>query len=260
MGDVVGQATIGGRGIPRDIYESLFIAPQGSDVPGVKLNKSAGGHIEGYKGGSSVSLFDEQGNPIRQDENAPTQADIDYEKMLAEQNSTLSPKFTARNRAGQPVDPTANIVGPAVEALGNTIYGAGRGALTAMAGLPGDINKLITDNIGTAFNAPALPTTEEIQNFLPGQPTSHEGKISQKLGEFVPVNPMPAVRVAGKGAKALGETAAEKINDFIAQHWVFDKNGKKSYMVAKDAVDLALIDKKRRQDIQNSETVSFQDL
>ena len=211
MGDVVGQATIGGRGIPRDIYESLFVAPKGSDVPGVKLNKSAGGHIEGYKGGSSVSLFDEQGNPIRQDENAPTQADIDYEKMLAEQNSTLSPKFTARNRAGQPVDPTANIVGPAVEALGNTIYGAGRGALTAMAGLPGDINKLITDNIGTAFNAPALPTTEEIQNFLPGQPTSHEGKISQKLGEFVPVNPMPAVRVAGKGVKALGETAAEKI-------------------------------------------------
>lgn len=211
MGDVVGQATIGGRGIPRDIYESLFVAPKGSDVPGVKLNKSAGGHIAGYKGGSSVSLFDEQGNPIRQDENVPTQADIDYEKMLAEQNSTPSPKFTARNRAGQPVDPTANIVGPAIEALGNTIYGAGRGALTAMAGLPGDINKLITDNIGTAFNAPALPTTEEIQNFLPGQPTSHEGKISQKLGEFVPVNPMPAVRVAGKGAKALGETAAEKI-------------------------------------------------
>lgn len=211
MGDVVGQAMINNRGIPRDIYESLFIAPQGSDVPGVKLNKSAGGHIEGYKGGSSVSLFDEQGNPIRQDENAPTQADIDYEKMLAEQNSTPSPKFTARNRAGQPVDPTANIVGPAVEGLGNTIYGAGRGALTAMAGLPGDINKLITDNIGTAFNAPALPTTEEIQNFLPGQPTSHEGKISQKLGEFVPVNPMPAIRVAGKGARALGETAAEKI-------------------------------------------------
>ena len=211
MGDVVGQAMINNRGIPRDIYESLFIAPQGSDVPGVKLNKSAGGHIEGYKGGSSVSLFDAQGNPIRQDENAPTQADIDYEKMLAEKNSTPSPKFTARNRAGLPVDPTANIVGPAIEALGNTIYGAGRGALTAMAGLPGDINKLITDNIGTAFNAPALPTTEEIQNFLPGKPTSHEGKISQKLGEFVPVNPMPAVRVAGKGAKALGETAAEKI-------------------------------------------------
>jgi hypothetical protein len=45
MGDVVGQVQVGGRGEPHDVYEKLFVAPKGSDVPGVKLNKAAGGKI-----------------------------------------------------------------------------------------------------------------------------------------------------------------------------------------------------------------------
>jgi hypothetical protein len=45
MGDVVGQVQVGGRGIPHDVYEKLFVAPKGSDVPGVKLNKANGGKI-----------------------------------------------------------------------------------------------------------------------------------------------------------------------------------------------------------------------
>jgi hypothetical protein len=49
MGDVIGQVQIGGRGIPHDVYEKLFVAPKGSDVPGVKLNKAEGGlaHLAG---------------------------------------------------------------------------------------------------------------------------------------------------------------------------------------------------------------------
>jgi hypothetical protein len=47
MGDVIGQVQVGGRGIPHDVYEKLFVAPKGSDVPGVKLNKAAGGLIKG---------------------------------------------------------------------------------------------------------------------------------------------------------------------------------------------------------------------
>lgn len=45
MGDVIGQVQVGGRGIPHDVYEKLFVAPKGSDVPGVKLNKANGGKI-----------------------------------------------------------------------------------------------------------------------------------------------------------------------------------------------------------------------
>jgi hypothetical protein len=43
MGDVVGQARIGGRGEPKNIYEKLFVAPKGSDVPGVRLGTTGGG-------------------------------------------------------------------------------------------------------------------------------------------------------------------------------------------------------------------------
>jgi len=134
-------------------------------------------------------------------------------------NETLASLLRGRNRAGQPVDATANIIGPALSALGNTIYGAGRGALTAMAGLPGDINQLITDNIGTLVNAQGLPTTKEIQDFLPAKPTSYEGKLAQKLGEFVPVNPTPiakgAVAIAKPVGKAMGEQAYRMTEDML---------------------------------------------
>jgi hypothetical protein len=134
-------------------------------------------------------------------------------------NETLASLLRGRNRAGQPVDATANIIGPAMSALGNTIYGAGRGALTAMAGLPGDLNKLFTDSFGNLINAQGLPTTEEIQDFLPGQPISYEGKLSQKMGGFIPVNPTPiakgAVAVAKPVGKALGEKAYRMTEDML---------------------------------------------
>jgi hypothetical protein len=46
MGDVVGQVQVGGRGMPHDVYEKLFVAPKGSDVPGVKLSKKTGGRVK----------------------------------------------------------------------------------------------------------------------------------------------------------------------------------------------------------------------
>jgi hypothetical protein len=135
------------------------------------------------------------------------------------ENETLANLLRGRNRAGQPVDATANIIGPAMSALGNTIYGAGRGALTAMAGLPGDINQLITDNLGTLVNVQGLPTTQEIQDYLPAKPTSYEGKLAQKLGEFVPVNPTPiakgAVAIAKPVGKAMGEQAYRMTEDML---------------------------------------------
>jgi hypothetical protein len=48
IGDIVGRVTLG-SGQPHDVYESLMVAPKGSDVPGVKLSKKKGGRVKGRK-------------------------------------------------------------------------------------------------------------------------------------------------------------------------------------------------------------------
>jgi hypothetical protein len=48
IGDIVGRVTIG-KGQPHDVYESLLVAPKGSDVEGVKLSKKKGGMVRRRK-------------------------------------------------------------------------------------------------------------------------------------------------------------------------------------------------------------------
>ena len=48
IGDIVGRVTIG-KGQPHDVYESLLVAPKGSDVQGVKLSKKKGGIVRRRK-------------------------------------------------------------------------------------------------------------------------------------------------------------------------------------------------------------------
>lgn len=48
IGDIVGRVTLG-SGKPHDVYESLMVAPKGSDVQGVKLSKKQGGRVKGRK-------------------------------------------------------------------------------------------------------------------------------------------------------------------------------------------------------------------
>jgi hypothetical protein len=114
-----------------------------------------------------------------------------------------------RTRGGVPVKDTSDVFTGAMGGLARTIGGAARGAVTSALGAPGDINKLIVENIGSAFpNAPAAPTTEQIQQALPGQPTTQEGKVAQQLGAFLPVPLIPKV----PGAKAAIEAQfAEKV-------------------------------------------------
>jgi hypothetical protein len=50
MGEVVGRMKIG-KGPEHDVYEKLFVAPRGSDVPGKKLSKAAGGEVHAAGGG-----------------------------------------------------------------------------------------------------------------------------------------------------------------------------------------------------------------
>lgn len=45
IGDIVGRVLMKSSGMPHDVYESLFVAPKGSDVPGVKLSKKKGGRV-----------------------------------------------------------------------------------------------------------------------------------------------------------------------------------------------------------------------
>lgn len=106
-----------------------------------------------------------------------------------------------KNRAGSVVN-TDDIFTGAMSALANILGGAARGSVTSAMGLPGDINKAIVNNIGSAFpNAPAYPTTEQWQQLLPGAPTTGEGKIAQTLGQFIPLSP------------GVGKLAGQAIND-----------------------------------------------
>jgi hypothetical protein len=50
MGEVVGRMQIG-KGPEHDVYEKLFVAPRGSDVPGKKLSKAEGGEVHAAGGG-----------------------------------------------------------------------------------------------------------------------------------------------------------------------------------------------------------------
>jgi hypothetical protein len=49
IGDIVGRMSMKSSKMPHDVYESLLIAPKGSDVQGVKLSKKHGGRVKGRK-------------------------------------------------------------------------------------------------------------------------------------------------------------------------------------------------------------------
>jgi len=49
IGDIVGRMSMKSSKMPHDVYESLLIAPKGSDVQGVKLSKKNGGIVKGRK-------------------------------------------------------------------------------------------------------------------------------------------------------------------------------------------------------------------
>jgi len=49
IGDIVGRMSMKSSKMPHDVYESLLIAPKGSDVQGVKLSKKKGGMVRRRK-------------------------------------------------------------------------------------------------------------------------------------------------------------------------------------------------------------------
>jgi len=115
----------------------------------------------------------------------------------------------ARNRAGQIVREPNDIVPGALRGLADMLLGAGRGAVTTTLGAPADIlNLLRVKQLGGSD----IPYgSEYFRGALPLAPTSQTGKVSQSLGEFVPL-PTQAVttpvRIAGKVLKESAPHAA----------------------------------------------------
>jgi hypothetical protein len=178
------------------------------------IRREMGGSKQSSKPAQSTSALDdflnqsqELGPPVKVESSGGVKA-----ASIPQMPPTQTPQEPTgvRTRGGVPVKDTSDVFTGAMGGLARTIGGAARGAVTSALGAPGDINKLIVENIGSAFpTAPAAPTTEEIQKALPGQPTTQEGKVAQQLGAFLPVPLIPKVP---SGAKAALETQfAEKV-------------------------------------------------
>lgn len=129
-----------------------------------------------------------------------------------------------RNRAGQIVTNTNDVIPVATAGLADTLYGAGRGTLAgtaAVGGIPGDINQMYVNKFGALFpNQPAPPTSEQIstavKRAVPPLNLSRDntGRVATSLGENV-VSPMVApealltagVKTAKYAAPVVGKAA-----------------------------------------------------
>lgn len=108
----------------------------------------------------------------------------------------------ARNRAGQPVQNAGDMIPGAVRGLGNTILGAGRGALASGAGWMTDlINSVDIPKVMTGESYQIPYGIQYFKEHLPFAPTSQEGKVAQELGEFAPLPISEGVQAVKAGVK-----------------------------------------------------------
>ena len=120
-----------------------------------------------------------------------------------------------RNRAGQIVTNTNDVVPVATAGLADTLYGAGRGTLAgtaAIGGIPGDINQMYVNKFGALFpNQPAPPTSEQIstavKRAVPPLNLSRDntGSVATSLGENVvaPITAPESLLGAARATKGM---------------------------------------------------------
>jgi len=109
-----------------------------------------------------------------------------------------------RNRAGQVVHNTNDMIPGAIHGLGNTIVGAGRGSVATTLGAPADLlNMVDVPEIMTGQSYQIPYGSEYFKEHLPLAPTSHEGKIAQELGAFIPTPVNAGIQAVKAGAKKL---------------------------------------------------------
>lgn len=141
----------------------------------------------------------------------------DLEQMryaLASQKFPLkSDNPQVRNRAGQVVRNPNDMIPGAVEGLGNTLSGAARGSLATTLGAPVDITTMLMRPFGYSVEAP-VGGSEYFKEHLPFAPTSHEGKVAQELGSYLPTpgNVGEAVNTVSQGAKKAGQEIGQALH------------------------------------------------
>lgn len=127
----------------------------------------------------TVDLYNPDDNTNQSDDESTLQKIIDF---------VSPPNSVARNRAGQIVKNTSDIIPGAMTGLYNILQGATRGTVTAIPGMLGDIQTSLADVMPTQKIGPQFPTTEDLQESFGMKPTTQEGKIGQKLGQNIVSN------------------------------------------------------------------------
>jgi hypothetical protein len=103
MGEVVGRMQMKGSGKEHDVYEKLFVAPRGSDVPGKKLSKAAGGEAHAAGGGLKQAVRSKIDDFLAELKKPAKAAPQDEALRLAQQRAALPP---AQGGLGLPANNT----------------------------------------------------------------------------------------------------------------------------------------------------------
>ena len=132
-------------------------------------------------------------------------------------NPNIGREPVARTRAGVPVQDT-NVLGGALQGLGETLLGAGRGyTATALGGIQDLLNMVDIPQLMTGESYQIPYGSEYFKEKLPLKPTTQTGEVAQELGSFLPLDPTQVVKSGYKAAKTVGKaiapTAAEMALD-----------------------------------------------
>jgi hypothetical protein len=232
IGEVVGRMQIG-QGPEHDVYEKLFVAPRGSDVPGKKLSKAAGGEVHMAGGGDPTSNFTLSDLVLGKEKHEPTtvrkRLTDELERLLS---GSMSPQAVQRiTQTTMGGDKSMLPIGIGMADF-VPFLGTGMGVEEAARDLPQvyeDLkNKQYLDAaIGAGFDAWGL---------LPGAAgTAAVGRAALRKAK-----PLREVRMAGAGSatkeavKQGVKTAVDTVDDFIKKLYGNKPTGEVNYVTAQE--------------------------
>lgn len=94
-----------------------------------------------------------------------------------------------------------------MKGLIGTLGSAGRGALSATLGMPGDLEQLGRMIVGNE-NDTLFPTTETVSAKMPKLPASLSQPVAEELGQWAPLSPSAAKKLAKPATRAVAEAIA----------------------------------------------------
>lgn len=214
MGDVVGRIQTP-QGRPTDVYESLLVAPKGSDVKGVKLHKKKGGAVD-QTIAQAKSKQTGQYNPQRV--RTPSQFERDFDRQM--QAGLIGQNAVKRGVASWVPD-TAGLVGDLAVDLPYWAYQRAigkRGENIKPLDFGGDIRRVVGDAIGAnpipvagvGMSMPPDETNEAVTEAL---------QLVNPITMAMLANPLGITKkvagLAASGAKNLAPTAAKLAEDYF---------------------------------------------